>query len=414
MCGDKNGDGKVNGDVDEILVQTYRSLGGRLPMTLDGSGIDADVTTLNVELFDAWADPYSPSPSGQNNQQSGANQNTTTALNWPPSGLVRIDDELIYYKSLGGTMSVTYQADVLPTLTGAPAYHVKSDHPPMRRDPNPPHALVFDTTSNANYAQVNQRQHQVMVLNGVKRGVLNTKAVEHSPGTQIMLLDAMPVTHLTGAFSGMSDSFMVNAANGFPQEGYAWINDEVLSWKKRDGNTLSGVQYFRGRFGTAQEDHHADDIVRCLPFRYWDRYVTQYDGDGLAFIQLGYRASGAKWYSLDMDLVGTDELPQVPTGVIPHVLVRFDGKPGWETIPDRNNPAALSEFHGKKAINFSSNEGRGVTADQIEVRVYWEYLPSAFKNGQGLDWKRTFSIEKFRALYGAPLIMRRLDELEKR
>ena len=51
-------------------------------------------------------------------------------------------------------------------------------------------------------------------------------------------------------------------------------------------------------------------------------------------------------------------------------------------------------------------------ADQLEMRVYWQYTRGAFLPGQ--DWKRTFSLEKMRATYYTPLIMRRLDEVERR
>ena len=392
VCQDRNGDGKVNGDVDEIRVNTFNSIGGRIAMTLEAEPLDASATEILVENYDAWA---APGARGQN--VGGGGQ--SNPLNWPTNGsLARIEDELIYFTTVSSAQ-LTYYADTYPPLKDKPPERNKAD----RRWINP--------CTTVHELHPNIVTKTVSKLTNVKRGVLNTKASEHPVGAQIMVLDAMAVSHLSGSYGAMADSFSVADAHGFPKEGYALINDEVVSWKKMNGTSFTGTQYFRGRFGTSASDHEKDDIVRCLPFRYWDRNASGYDGDGLAFIQSGYRAASGKWFGYELNLMGTEELPQVPNGVSPHVLVRFDGKPGWDADVT-NREGGLFEFTGKRVMRFSGTQG--IKADQMEVRVMWKYMPSAFNKGNGMDWKRTFSIEKMRARYESPLIMRRLDEVEKR
>lgn len=397
VCADKNGEGKVTGDVDEVRVNTFNTIGGRIAMNIDGTALDAGTEQINVENYDAWAQPGGNNPGGIGNGGNGNNP-----LNWPMTGgLIRIEDELIYYQSIGSA-GIQYYADTYPPLNTKPPERNKAD----RRWINP--------CTEAHELHPNIVNKSVSQLTKVKRGVLGTKAVEHPVGAQVMLLDAMAVTHLAGNFNGMADAFNVADSRGFPKEGYAWINDEVVSWKRGEGTSFTGCRFLRGRYGTSPGEHEMGDIVRCLPFRYWDRNVSQYDGDGLAFIQCGYRASGAKWYGMELDITGTEAAPMAPANCKPHILVRFNGKPGWETMPEENNDGALYEFKGKRAFNLAGLDGKGVTADEMEVRIYWEYLPGAFKNGTAADWKRTFCIEKLRARYTTPLIMRRLDEVEKR
>ncbi|HLX62401.1 MAG TPA: hypothetical protein VKX17_14080 [Planctomycetota bacterium] len=398
VCADKNGEGRINGDVDELHVCTFNTIGGRVAMDLDGTALDASTQTVNVENFDAW--PQNGGNSAGN--FAGNNNNGANPLNWPATGgLVRCEDELMYYTNIGST-NIQYYSDTYPPLNTKPPERNKAD----RRWVNPC-TKVHELHPNIVSKSVSQ-------LTNVKRGVLNTKAVEHPVGAQIMLLDAMPVTHLTGALSGASDSFTVAEGKGFPTEGYAWINDEIVGWKQGQGTSFNGCQYLHGRYGTSPAEHDQNEIVRCLPFRYWDRDASQYDGDGLAFIQTGYRAQGAKWYTLEMDLQPTETMGMTPSQCVPHVLVRFNGKPAWDAMPEQGNDSGLYEFVGKRQLRFTGMDGYGVTADQMELRVYWQYLPGAFKNGAGADWKRTFTIEKMRASYKSPLILRRLDEVERR
>lgn len=182
---------------------------------------------------------------------------------------------------------------------------------------------------------------------------------------------------------------MANAA-GFPNEGYAWIDDEAISWLKRAGNSFQQCKYFHGRYGTTPSDHDADSIVRCLPFRYWDREAKLYDGEGLAYIQAGYTANNAIWDGIELQISGTEERP-APRCVLPRTLARFDGNPDWSADPS-NRDGGLYEFRGKSGRIPLKGVRGGVRADQIELRLYWEFRPGAFIPNS--DWKRTFTLEK--------------------
>lgn len=418
VLADKNGEGKVNGDVDEVRVNTLNSLAARVAMTLDGTGLDSGEESILIENYDAWPQPGGNTPQGvtsrnvggaivTTNNNNGGGSNAATTLHWPTEGgLARIEDELIYYTTIGSA-NVSYFADVYPMLKDKPPHFNKDDHLSIN-----PCTKDYDPASKGR----NIFQKSVARLTNVQRGVLGTQAKDHPVGAQIMLLDAMAVSHLTAPYSGMNDGFGVADGHGFPMEGYAWINDEVVSWKMNNGNSFSGTRFLRGRFGTAQGDHIKGDIVRCLPFRFWDRNVDEYDSDGIAFIQSGYYADGARWYGVDLDLTGTETVPMRPANVQPHILARFNGAPGWDS-PPTNTEGGLFEFKNVKTgkgVRFRGAEGNNVRADQLEVRVFWQYLPGAFKNAMGLDWKRTFSIERMRGIYTSPLVMRRLDEVEKR
>jgi hypothetical protein len=385
VCADRQGGAKINGFVDEIRLSTHASTGGRVAMTTSGAGIEADAEEILIERHDAW-----PSNGGAAN----------AAINWPANGgLVRIEDELMYYERAAAA-NVEYLSDVFSNLNDKPPEQNKAD----RRWVNP--------CSKEHESHPNAHPRSVMRLQKVRRGLLGTQPVAHPVGAQALVFDGMPVTCLASPLKARDTSFSVASGAGFPAEGYALIGDagkggEVVSWVVGRGNTFSGINNFRARFGTVAQEHDAKTLVRCLPFRYWDRDARSFDGDGLAYIQCGYSASDATWDKLEYRLAEIEN--QQPTGRIrPRFLARFDGKPNWDTDPT-NQEGGLYEFFDKKDIRIA---GAGVKADQIEIRVFWNFLPGCFYPSS--EWKRTIGLEMLRATYRSPLIMRRLDEVERR
>jgi hypothetical protein len=382
VCSDRNGEGTLRGHVDEVIVQGLKAQCGRIALTTEGQGMKIGDDTINVEPFDAWP----------------VNGNGPAMAMWPNTGgLIRIEDEVMYYKS-ASQGQVDFYSDVFPPLKDKPPEQNKAD----RRWINP--------CTKEHELHPNIHQRQVMRLNGIVRGVFGTQAHEHPVGAAVMLFEGMPVTALTGNMAADADAFTVTNGAGFPPEGYAIIgNDrngsEVVSWTNNNGNSFSGCQYFRGRFGTQQSDHEKDDIVRCLPFRYWDRDVIEYDGKGIAYVQCGYAAPDAIWDAVELNLEGTEELPK-PGNVRPHVLVRFDGHPGWDATPT-NSEGGLYEFLGLERMQLGHVRG-----EQMEVRVHWNFRTGSFQPNS--DWKRTFSLNRLRGIYHTPLIIRRRDEIEKR
>ena len=384
ICSDRAGEGKVQGYVDELKVAAYSSLGGRIAMNLSGLGIAAGDEEILIEEFDAWASPH-----GQRRTQ----------LNWPATGgLVRIEDELIFYTS-AKTEQMEYYADVFSPLRDNPPEGNKAD----RRWVN--------HCSKVHELHPNIQTKSVMRLQKVLRGVLGSKAEDHPPGAEALVFDGMPVSLLKSQVTDRSDSFSVLNGAGFPKEGYALIDQEVISWQKRKDTSFTGCEFFHGRFGTSASEHEPDEIVRCLPFRYWDRETSLYDGTGLAYVQAGYYAEDAVWDGIELEFTGTEDRPR-PNCVLPRMLVRFNGKPGWDEVPT-NQEGGLYVFE-KPGSHFSLHglHGSGVKANQIDIRLYWDFFSGAFHPGS--DWKRTFTVESLRATYHSPLIMRRLDEIEKR
>ncbi|MBE7466862.1 MAG: hypothetical protein HS116_25610 [Planctomycetes bacterium] len=373
VCQGMSGDGKVDGYVDEVKVMVSRAEGGKIAMDTVATGLGSGDTELPVEHISGWA-----RPGGQN-----------IALGtWPRAGLLRIGDELIYYDGQS-TGQVNYYADVLPRVE----------------------QKATRQWNNQLHPNNNNENKNVLILQNLKRGLFGTKAQYHPPGTGVMVYDGAPFTVLRGNIGPLDDRFEVTDGAQFPAEGYAWIDNEVLSWTKGGGTSFEGCRVFRGRFGTNPESHQDGALVRCLPFRYWDRHAFQFDGAGLAYFQCGYAAKDAIWETVDLTTKGGggDPLPQF---VRPHVLVRFDGRPAWDSQPT-NQEGGLYEFRGAGIHKLTGFAARGgVRADQIEIRVFWKFESRAFQPGQ--DWKRTFALDEIKATYYSPLVFRRLEEVEQR
>ena len=377
---DRNGEGRLQGHADEWILNVHNTYAGRVAMTTGGAGIKAGDDQIDLEDFNAWP----------------VNGDVGTNLNWPTTGgLVRIEDELLYYKS-AATADVQFYADVFPPL---------KDKPPLANKAERQISYCGKTETRPNI-----HTRHITRLSGVIRGVFGTTSNKHPVGANAMLFDGMAISTLTGLFKVKDDVFNIKNAAGFPREGYAMIGNarygsEVVSWLT-GGASCSGCEPFRGRFGTSESDHDPDEIVRCLPFRYWDRDSLTYDGAGLAYVQAGYYAPDATWDGLELTLTGTEEQPR-PNTVRPRMLVRYDGKPAWDTEPT-NQPGGLYEYLYRDGYVPLG----GIRANQVEVRVYWDFAHGSFQ--PNLDWKRTFSIEKLRGIYHTPLIMRRMDEIERR
>jgi len=380
LCKDKHNDYAMSGYVDEVKVVPFvNSQGGKLAM--DDKGLASGDTECYVETPLAWA-----APNGAGNAFNP---------NWPQQGgVIRIGSELMYYDSASVT-TLNYFADVLPTQKEKDA-----------RKPQPNN---------------NNENKQVMYLKGLKRGILGTSAEWHEAGAGVMLFEAAPFTVLTGNVTEKSDNFSVKNGAGFAPEGYVWVNNEVISYTEHNGNNFTGAAPFRGRYGTAVATHNAGDIARFLPTRYWDRCPKDYDGPGLAFIQAGFYAENAVWLGFNLT-VGNGNDNKAPETSVPRILVRVDGRPGWDSkgIVNNNDPTQLYEFPGSGNFTLRSGGGSlngsstklGVRGDQIQIRVYWEYKAGAFQPSD--DWKRTFEVQKLNAVFYSPFKLGRRDELERR
>ncbi len=374
-----DGGGEMVGFVDELKVQALNSGGAKIALTAqDGKVFSSGDTSVLVEVTHAVP---------RDNGRGGASIDYKP--DWPKSGMIRIGDELIFYER-GTSSKTSYFSDIRPYIDNS----------------------KFQKQSKAQRAHpFNRMGKTVMQLSGLKRGVLGTEATDHPTGAGVMLYDAAPISMLNSAMSPLSDSFSILDGTGFPKEGYVWINDEVLSYRQGGGRSFSGCEPFRGCFGTSPSGHGAGSIVQSLPFRYWDRDARGYDGVGLAYLQAGYSSYDAIWDTVELKTNAGSERA-LPNTILPRVLVRFDRAPEWDTKPT-NEEGGLFEFHGADVhILKGLIGGQGVRANEIEIRVYWNYKQGAFHPGQ--DWKKTFGLDELRATYHSPMDFRRLEQVERR
>jgi len=380
-----DGQGEISGVVDEVKLLTLDSLSGQLALDMrTPEGLKASGTDAYVETCDAY--PVAGDAGGRFNS------------NWPKEGgLIRIEDELLYYDR-AATSNLDYLVDIRPGL-------VQKLTP--RTESNPEYNTL--QVLGPNLWTFNK---QVTQLTGLKRGVLGTTAVAHPPGAQVMLFDAAPISVLNTAITAQADGFSVKEPRGFPKEGYAWIDGEVLSWTTQRQGNFAGCRAFRGRFGTNAAQHDAGSIAQAIPFRYWDRAPdpkVPYDGAGIAYFQAGHFATGAVWENVELKLSGGSN--PLPNFCRARVLVRFDGRPGWDTTPT-NREGGLFQFAGQGKFSLRGLARASVKADQIEIRVYWDYTAGAWAPSE--EWKQTFAIEGLSATYSSPFVMQRLEQIEKR
>ena len=404
---DKHGGAQMEGDVDEVKAVALNTLAAKIAWDYTKGlnyGMKKGEAEVLIEEAGAWPKP--------NLNGRGFDPK------WPTEGFIRIDDELMYYTGLQAE-TIDYYADVYQLLDKNKdnpdqcKARRKWSHPKTTDNPTGPTDEVHPNLGDTNRTPTKycndgcerwEEERQVWKLTGVRRGVLNTDAEDHPPGAGVMLYDAAPFTVLTSGCDAGSDTFSVKNPAGFPEEGYAWINDEVLSWREQKSTTFTGCRVFRGRYGTKENSHPVGELVRCLPFRYWDRNATYYDGLGLAYIQAGHFEQGAVWTALELKITGT--------GNRPRILVRFDGQPEWDDRPT-NRPGGLYQFIGDGQFALrGGGPGGGVCADQIEIRIFWQYEKGAFQPNP--DWKRTCGLTELRAAYFSPMTLWRVDEIERR
>jgi hypothetical protein len=329
----------MEGDVDEIRVTAGHTPAGFLP---------ADLTL--------------PAGGGQLVVQMPSR---TDAQKVPAAGLVRIDDELVYYTSRAVGKRTLPWTPQMPLITSPP---------------------YFDT-----------KDFDVVTLGGVRRAVLGTATATHPPWSPAIFLEAVPVSELSAATVDVIEELPLRSSAGFEDTGYAMVGSEIVGYCRRRGNGL-GEALFRGAYGTRPQPHPAGTLVLPLPFRYWDRYLAESDSSELAYFQGSHSAAGTRWNRIGLVV---DPAPHVTL----RLQVRFDGAPGWDTEPT-NRPGELYEFEGAGPHELRDAAGRPVRADQIEYRILFEYWTGAYL---GNGWKQTPLVDTLYIEYGSPLVVLRRE-----
>ncbi|MFH1230724.1 MAG: hypothetical protein V1709_04420 [Planctomycetota bacterium] len=149
---------------------------------------------------------------------------------------------------------------------------------------------------------------------------------------------------------------------------------------------------FRGMFGTNKQTHNANTLCYGIPFRYWDLQKQNAFDNQMVYFQAAHYARGATWKRILWD---ETHIPSNDGLVGLRVLVRFNNQPLWNTIPT-NQEDGIFEFTIPAGAN-----NLNVKADQIEVMVFFRYLPGAFSSNA---WKRSPLLENIYVEYEKPVV----------
>jgi hypothetical protein len=285
------------------------------------------------------------------------------------NGLLRIGTEYVFYRN---SSSGTY---------------------PMKWGDEPQYNNKRDT-----------RNVNCFVLQDCLRGVLGSAPSAHDAGERVEFLDEYAATLLSGNIDEKTDT--VSLLNGalFPPTGYVLAGTEVIGWMKKEGNSLTGCQYLHGRYGTAKSRHMDGAMCISLPFRYHSRYEPLHDGNDLAYFAAARAIKGAVWKNLTYEIAKADGSNATAEDMKVRVVLNPDGAYEWsEKLTNKANGLLMFDDEGSHALP-------RVRADEMAVRVYFDYQPGAF-NGNG--WKRTLRLENMFLDYKTPLVVRRNDVIEQ-
>lgn len=247
-------------------------------------------------------------------------------------------------------------------------------------------------------------------LTACVRGYLNTPIQTHDYGQRIFNLSRfLPVTALSQGIFPENFTIPIKSSNGFANSGYVLIGDnfnsgEVAGYLQSGGGFLRMPEHsggiFRGMFGTSPQNHQANTLCYAIPFRYWHLErgtprINAFDSQ-MAYFQAAHLARGATWKRISWEETHLPDPPGNDNLIRLRFLVRFDNQPAWNTTPT-NLPNGIFEF-----TNSNEPNDLNVKADQIEVMVFFQYLPGAFL---GNAWKRSPLLENIYVEYKKPPVV---------
>ena len=192
----------------------------------------------------------------------------------------------------------------------------------------------------------------------------------------------------------------IKVNSGFANSGYVLIGNDINSGEVVGYNQLSGNLrmpahsngIFRGMFGTTKQPHPINTLCYGIPFRYCDLEKPNAFDNQMAYFQAAHLVRGATWKRISWE---ETHLPNNDNQVRLRFLVRFNNQPSWDTAPT-NQPGGIFEFTDPTGLN-----DLNVKADQIEVMVFFQYLPGAFSSNA---WKRSPLLENIYVEYQNPSI----------
>jgi hypothetical protein len=274
---------------------------------------------------------------------------------------------------------------------------------------------------------------------GCLRGVFGTEARSHEYGAKVLPIWAYPSTRLLENVNEDGAYFKLENLGDFPDAGYLRIADadEVIGYTRHDVRQSGGASrassallqplrridpgelsvdadddarvggaLFRGRFATEPERYTRGDIAIALPFRVWDRYADLSDDPENSYVQLAWTRPGAIWKR-----VAWKQVPEEFTEVL--ALVRFSGGPAWdstdvvrlgqEEIPRGDRSKHLYLINRPEDLNLLN-----VEADRIEVRLMVRFDRGAYDrtaDERPNHWKNSPWIQRVRVESIAPALV---------
>ncbi|MBI5780019.1 MAG: hypothetical protein HZA49_11285 [Planctomycetes bacterium] len=239
-------------------------------------------------------------------------------------------------------------------------------------------------------------------LTACVRGYLNTPIQTHDYGQRIFNLSRfLPVTALSQGIFPENFRIPIKSSGGFASNGYVLIGDnfntgEVAGYLQTSGGFLRMPEHsngiFRGMFGTSPQNHQTNTLCYAIPFRYWHLEKANAFDSQMAYFQAAHLARGATWKRITWD---EEHIPSNDNLIRLRFLVRFDNQPAWNTTPN-NQPGGIFEF-----TNPTDPNELNVKADQVEVMVFFQYLPGALT---GNAWKRSPLLKDIHVTYAKPII----------
>ncbi len=232
------------------------------------------------------------------------------------------------------------------------------------------------------------------IIDVMTRGMLATERTSNELGREPLVpLPSIPVARLAGqvAESGLTLEVMGPPGNeggnrqlaGFPSgEGYLLVDDGIITTPDeiiahtgaqgssfglfRDDRTGKGI--FRGRFGTDFKVQPAGTPIIELLARHHDRYQPLVESKDLQYLERAWTMPGTMWDRIRWDV---EQSRNRATAGSVRVLARFDGVPGWDSIPT-NQPGGLYLFDDPADVNRLGQFG-----DALEIRIHYRHRKGA-------------------------------------
>jgi len=234
------------------------------------------------------------------------------------------------------------------------------------------------------------------------RGLLGTEAREHGDCARVHFVPQIPCAILAGGAGASTNMFTTQDNGSFPHYAgtflmgqelvhYTWTSEdnkilEMPRWFDPDDDQTDGMGLLRGRYGTVPQAGASGSPILWFPTRFWDRYHERSEDPEVAYYQVTRRETpvfftGIRW---------KEENP-ASSFLKLHAVVNIDKAGSFAADPDKVR--GMFEFH-KGTVDDKSNK-LNWQGSLIEVRFATEYKPGAFdpESYMSNGWKRAITVK---------------------